>query len=202
MPRLHLVKKARASKKHRLCARCRQPIAPGDAYRWWKFRYGGMRYQHTACGPVRTSQLTQSKLADVYAAQENVEDEALSVRQAQIGNLAFAISYATDTLGEAADQATQVADGYEDAADAWESETYQTEEWRNRAEQIREWVDRLYEVQGEFQDIVEDEYPLTEWDELEIEAVEADPALDATIQTFQNDYAEKLTDVAGELEVD
>jgi len=49
-----------------------QGIEKGDAYWWWKFRFGGKHYSKTA---PRPSQLTQSEyLSTAYALQEQIED--------------------------------------------------------------------------------------------------------------------------------
>ncbi len=72
MPRVNTVQKAR---KPQRCGSCRKEIKPGEGYRHWSFRYGGkhVRCMDYACRP-RQSDLTQSKMATVYAAIEGVED--------------------------------------------------------------------------------------------------------------------------------
>jgi chromosome segregation ATPase len=67
MPRVHFVKKA---------LKDNDVVKKGEPYYWWKFRHGG---KHLSKTHPRQSQLTQSdKLSRLYAAQEGVEDAALS----------------------------------------------------------------------------------------------------------------------------
>lgn len=64
MPRVHRQKAAKDYPEH--------GIAKGDTYYRWAFRYGGKRKSKTY---PRPSQLTQSKLGDVLAAYEGVQDD-------------------------------------------------------------------------------------------------------------------------------
>jgi hypothetical protein len=61
MPRVNFVKKARKAIPS-------SGIKVGDSYYWWKFRYGG---KFVSKERPRQSQLTQSKLSGVYAAEES-----------------------------------------------------------------------------------------------------------------------------------
>src|SRR4051812_45919680 len=75
MPRVNTqTKSARGATRH--CARCGAEIKPGERYYSWSFRYGGTRYNCGRHSP-RPSELTQSLMSDVYAAQERASDSLL-----------------------------------------------------------------------------------------------------------------------------
>src|SRR5262245_3074105 len=73
MPRVHTKTKSTRGRTY-TCEKCGQPILPGHSYHTWSFRYGGARFQHSACGYPLRSQLTQSKMSTVYSAMEGVQD--------------------------------------------------------------------------------------------------------------------------------
>lgn len=80
MPKVMLVKKAR--KAHGQCGKCSVRIERGDAFRWWKFRYGGLhiRCLKPGCSP-KPSDLTQSEFyGSLYGIQESIEDALESFR--------------------------------------------------------------------------------------------------------------------------
>jgi len=57
------------------CESCREPITKGQGYRWLKSRYGPKRSRHTTCPSWRPSEMTGSKMATAYAAQEGGHDD-------------------------------------------------------------------------------------------------------------------------------
>lgn len=76
MARVHRAKKNRAGKTL-VCGRvgCGQQILPGESYFYWEPRYGPKHvrcYRHSP----RRSEVTTSKMAEVYAAVEEAEDWA------------------------------------------------------------------------------------------------------------------------------
>lgn len=101
------VKSARG--KSYTCTKCGKLIQPGTTYHEWSFRYGGDRRQHAECGRPKPSQLTQSKLATVYAAIEDAEE--------RVGS-AESIDELQDILNDVAQAARDVADEYREAAEA------------------------------------------------------------------------------------
>ncbi len=111
MPRVYTYR-TRARTKHKdqgfyTCSKCGQDILPGQSRYEWSFRYGGTYRRHVDCGYPRQSELTQSKMGEVYAAQEAVED--LFGGWTDVSELESA-------LQEAADTVDSVASEYDDAA--------------------------------------------------------------------------------------
>jgi hypothetical protein len=76
MPKVIEKKKNRGGTKTYTCTKCGKVIEPGQMFREWSFRYGGTYRMHSMCGYPRQSQLTQSRMSDVYAAIESAEDIA------------------------------------------------------------------------------------------------------------------------------
>lgn len=147
MPRVTTVKKAR--KEQGTCGKCGIELKAGDAYRWWKFRYGGKRFRCTKpeCTP-RASDLTQSKMSTVYAAQETMADV-----------LAVWDSYELDDVkGDAemcVDEIRGVGEEYQEAADNQrehfpESET--ADENEERANELEQWVSDLEDAINELEE--------------------------------------------------
>jgi hypothetical protein len=129
MPRVNTQKKSTRGKDIR-CGRCGAEIVPGEDYFKWSFRYGGTRtncYRHRP----RPSELTQSKLSEVYAAVESAEDalkgEGLTVSDIQ------------EAVGEVAEVVEEVAGEYEEAAEPF---NYQGEH-QERADELRDWGSEL-----------------------------------------------------------
>lgn len=131
MPRVNRVNKAAASKRPRIC-KCGQPIEPGQPYYWWKFRFGGKRYQHMACGYPRQSQLTQSAMGEIYAAQEAIEDLGTDASWEDKAN----------ALSELAEVAAQVRDQYQEAGEQFNYSGTNQE----RYEELDPWVSELEEA--------------------------------------------------------
>ena len=130
MPRVITKTKNRAGKA-RACGRCGAPIEPGERYRQWSFRYGGTHYRchRPTCNP-RPSELTQSLLSEVYAAREEAEAE-----------LPRCETYADmrALLEQVAEAAREVAQQYEEAAEAFGGEGENAE----RAYELEEYADGL-----------------------------------------------------------
>lgn len=130
MPRVH-VQTARKSKYRRRCHRCHQDIVPGMRYKSWSFRYGGTYYacDRPECAPQR-SDLTQSKMGEVYAAIETAER---SVAEAEdTDDLRAAIDSVVETVDE-------VAAEYREAAEPFGGEGEHAE----RADELESWSSEL-----------------------------------------------------------
>jgi len=138
MPRVNHVKKCR--KDQGACGRCGAPLPVGSAYRYWEFRYGGrhVRCMKAECNP-RASELTQSKLSEVYAAQEDGEQNIHDWDGVDIEDL-------KGYLSEAAERIREVGQEYQDAADAI-NETAEgspiAEENEERASELESWAEEL-----------------------------------------------------------
>jgi hypothetical protein len=112
MPRVNIVRKAR---KARRCGRCGDTINPGEGYRYWSFRFGGtyIRCMKSECSP-RPSDLTQSKMADAYSAQESAQDELNKLRADDPGDQ----DTVTSVVETFAESVRSVADEYREADEA------------------------------------------------------------------------------------
>lgn len=108
MPRVQQKTKNRAGGA-RTCGRCGEEILAGERYFTWAFRYGGRRW-HCHRHPPKRSELTQSKLADVYGAIEDAEDQLASTET---------VADIEALVAEVAERVREVAQEYEDAAEAF-----------------------------------------------------------------------------------
>jgi len=143
MPRVHTVT-ARASKFARTCDKCSKPIEVGQRHHHWSFRYGGTYYRHVDCGYPRPSDLTQSKLASVYAAREDAEDTLEGLEfvagETQGSDIIDEINEALNSVAEAA---REVADEYREAAvNPNTGATFNTDA-EERADELDSYVDNL-----------------------------------------------------------
>jgi hypothetical protein len=142
MPRVILKRANKGATKQKHCAavRCKldsREVTAGQEYYTWSFRYGGTHYQHKACGYPRGSQLTQSKMAAVYAAIEDAEDELAALTWEDAGK------DPEEILEPVAEAAREVAQEYRDAAEAMGSAG---EEMEAKADDLESWADSDLEV--------------------------------------------------------
>lgn len=138
MARINRVKKA--AKDQRKCGVCGKPIVAGDAYKWVKPRFGSKQVRCTSCPDWRRSELTTSKLANAYAAQEQFEDITDFTEYETVD--------AWEMLAEAlGDQIEECAEEYEESAsnieDGFGHEVPMSEELREKADMVREWADEV-----------------------------------------------------------
>jgi hypothetical protein len=90
------------------CGRCGKAIAPGDKYYRWAFRYGGKQYRCSE-HPPKQSELTQSKMSQVYDAVEDAHQSLASAETVEdvrtiVEEVAGAVSEVVDEYREAAEQ--------------------------------------------------------------------------------------------------
>lgn len=137
MPRVQSQIKSNRGRE-RSCGRCGRTIEQGESYFKWSFRYGGT---HFRCKdhPPRPSELTQSKMAEVYAAIENAEDGLPG---------AEGVDDIRDLINEVAEAANQVAEEYREAAEPFQGQGENAE----RADDLEGWAQDL-----EYFDADEDE---------------------------------------------
>lgn len=110
MPRV-ITRNKTARGKAVSCSKCSKPIEAGQRYHKWTFRYGGSRYQHSECGYPRQSQLTQSRMGDVYAALESVEDMVASEPDTwTVDDIVQGLNEAAETAREIGEEARSTAD--------------------------------------------------------------------------------------------
>lgn len=110
MPRVNSARKNRAGKEY-TCGRCGRKINPGEKYFFWEPRYGGKKIRCKDHYP-RQSELTTSKMSEVYAAIEDVEDTLASQTFAPDSEGDF-----TSLLANVAEVVTNVAEEYREAAE-------------------------------------------------------------------------------------
>lgn len=133
MPRV-IVQKKNRSGKERACGKCQTVIQPGEQYKKWSFRYGGTRYRcmKPECAP-RPSDLTQSKMSEVYAALENAQDALPATAYEDLEEL----------LREAGETASEIAEEYREAAEPFGGEGENAE----RADELEGYADELQSFQ-------------------------------------------------------
>lgn len=143
MPRAFLKTKNRGGHKTYKCSVCKEEIAPGDQYYTWKFNRGSRYFQHATHGHPRRSQLTQSKMGEVWDAVD-----AFDVSQAEQPEPIF------EALQAVADVAESVASEYNDAADSIESSfpsgNPTSEACRATAEALESWASDLTSWQPDY----------------------------------------------------
>ena len=121
------------------CARCRKVILPTTKYHEWSFRYGGTYRQHEECGYPKPSQLTQSKLSEVYAAQESFSVEGMD----EPDDIA-------SEMNEVAEAARSVAEEYREAVSAMNMEGSGNES-EERADALESYADEIENVAGDIE---------------------------------------------------
>jgi len=147
VPRINKVKKAQKPQGN--CGGCGKPIKKGDGYRWIKFRYGGRRVRcmDTKC-VFKDSDLTQSKMSEVYSARETLEAAVNDWDGEDAEDLRSALS-------DAADSVRSVADEYQNSADSIKdrfSESQTADDCEEKANALNEWADELESAADEFDD--------------------------------------------------
>jgi hypothetical protein len=138
MPRVYTYK-TRARTKHSEdgfyhCSKCGNDILPGQSRYEWSFRYGGTYRRHVDCGYPKQSELTQSKMGQVYAATEALEDFMLGE---------FTVDDLQEALNQAAEEVRQVASEYEEAAEHFGNQG----ENQERYEALDAYADEIEQVQ-------------------------------------------------------
>lgn len=136
----------------RNCQKCGKTIEVGTPYKWTKIKsgpYGGqMLVRCGACPTWMPSEMSTSKMAGIYAAQEQVDAtdvESLEDLEA--------------LRDDVADQVESVGEEYEESAqnmeDGFGHETSMSEELREKGESLKSWADDIRNV--DFEDYDEEE---------------------------------------------
>lgn len=148
MPRVY-DKRANVGAKKKTCGKCNKEIKPGDRYYTWSFRYGGTYLRHVSCGHPRQSELTQSKLSGVYAAQEDGQAAIDEWDGEEASDIAQALNDAAEAAREVA---TEYEDGIQNMPDSLQQGSV-AEEMQEKADAINAWADELEsaasDVEGE-----------------------------------------------------
>jgi len=175
MARVTLVQHAR---KENACGRCGRTIWVDDPYRWAKPRVHRaaagrklVRCMSPGCA-FRQSDLTTSKMAGVYSAQESLAD-------AMLGE--FTPNDLLNSLQEAAEEVRGVGEEYREGAENIEQgfghETEQSMEMAEKAEALETYATGLEEVTfddaDEYDELEDEAGKLDGEDEERLEAIEA-----------------------------
>ena len=106
MPRAFLKTKNRGGHKTYKCTVCGEEIKAGEQYYTWKFNRGGRYFQHAHHGHPKRSQLSNSKMGEVWDAVDDFDVTG-----------AESIDDIKTALEDAACAADNVASEYNDSAD-------------------------------------------------------------------------------------
>ena len=130
MPRVHSQTRSTRGRAKR-CGRagCGREIQPGEKYFSFSFRYGGTQVRCSDHYP-KQSELTQSKLSELYAAIEDAEDEMSS---------AESVDDVVTALSNVEEVAQNLASEYEEAAEPFGGQGENME----RAEALQAYADEL-----------------------------------------------------------
>jgi hypothetical protein len=122
----------KSSRGERYCGRveCGRLIATGETYYIFSFRYGGKHFRCKDHYPKR-SELTQSRMSEVYAAIEDFE----ATSAAGFETVADVVS----AVEEVANTSREVVDAYREAAEHFGGQGENAE----RADELEGWVDQL-----------------------------------------------------------
>lgn len=108
---------------------CGKEIQPGENYWTWSFRYGGRQVRCTE-HPPKQSDMTQSKMGEVYAAVEEAEVDLVA---------ATTIDDIKDAVQSVSEVAQQVVEEYREAAEHFGGQGENAE----RADELEGWADEL-----------------------------------------------------------
>lgn len=206
MARITTVAKAQASKKPRRCMRCREDIEVGQSYQHVSpNRYMPTLMKHTDCQPgFKQSEMTGSKMATAYAAQEDAHDALgqvdahafVEVDESGEGKHSFDAQAFVDevksVLEECSNGIEECRDDYQDGLDAMPEGLQQGP----TGEEISEKIDVL----DSFADDLGSFDPTVEFDEDDInpDAEEGAPVDAADFTAAVDDFAEQVLDEARE----
>jgi hypothetical protein len=148
MPRVNHVKKSQ--KDQGRCSKCGKELPKGSPYIWIKFRHGGKykRCTDSQCA-FRASDLTQSKMSGVYAAQECAQDDIATwdMAEADIDSLKEIAETCAESVREVAEEYRESASNkqeyFPDADDA--------AEWDEKADELESWADEIEGALGEYE---------------------------------------------------
>lgn len=155
MPRVYTYRTRKrtkhADKGNYQCSKCGEDIVEGQSRYEWSFRYGGTFRRHVDCGYPKPSELTQSKMGQVYAATEDLVT--------QLSGDEWAAEDVHSYLEEAAEAVREVASEYEEAAQNFGSQG----ENQDRYEALDAYADEL--SSADFPEEPDDSESEDEWRE-------------------------------------
>lgn len=185
MPRIETVKKAR--KAQGVCESCGNGILAGAGYRFIKARYGPIRKRHLECPSWRLSEMTTSKMATAYAAQESGHDaiDAIEVPEPDAGNFK---GEAESLVSELKTILEEVANGYNECASDYQ------EGLDNMPDQLQDG-DVGQQIQEKIDGLESAAQDLESWDPQDDE-----PGEDQSFEEWANDVMQEARDAIDALE--
>lgn len=178
------------------CGKCGATIEVGQPYKWVKTKsgpYGGMtKYRCATCPTWRPSELSSSKMAGVYAAQEQCDDNAGDCQtRDDFEQLAVDI----------ADQIDAVAEEYQESADNIEEgfghETSMSDELRSKYDELTSWAEEIRST--DFEDTPEE--PVFDPDGDGTEHEEHEEWLMDEFEPWRDACIEAITSIVGDCPV-
>lgn len=180
--RVYHVKKSR--KSYSCCKG--DTIEIGEPYSYTAPRYDGPIRNFCRRHPPRPSDLAGGKLADLYAAQEGLEDDISAFLAGELEDLEGPVS-------TAAEEAERIADEYEESIDNMPEglqESPVAEDCRERAEAARAWAEELRGVDLEMEEFDEDSVSRGDFETDE----EYKDALEKAREEFEQEQQEKAVE--------
>lgn len=179
MPAVKTQKKS--SRGVRVCGRigCGREIQPGETYYIFAFRYGGKHFRCSEHYP-KPSELTQSKMSGVYAAQEQAHEDLGTLDE---------IKAAVQQLAESV---REVVEEYREAAEHFGGQGENAE----RADELEGWADELeqWEPEEDNEEFDEDEHR----DEALELVTDEDMTYTEAMQKLRDDWEEEHGDESEE----
>ena len=140
---MSIAKHVKKSMKNYTCTKCGDEIPEGSEYRYFKPGYRGRvkvrRCMKPECAP-RRSELTDNKMADVYAAQEDAEASIRALKWDDEGDWADQVGQIEELLTEAAGTAEGLIEEDEEAI---QNAPMLEEQLGERRDALEEWVGEL-----------------------------------------------------------
>lgn len=172
MPRVHEVKKARASKKERKCRACGHEIQPGETY-----RYADQRISYPGFASIRKFWCEKHR-PDKYEFIQNPKLEALmraedDLHESLSGE--FTAEEAEAVFVSAGEAVQEIADMMRESAEnireGFGHDTCQSDEFEDKASELEDAAERLSTASSEFPPEPEPEEPedAERWEEEDAE---------------------------------
>jgi len=136
MPRPFLKKKNRGGHHVYTCTVCGEPIKAGEQYWTWKFNHGARYFQHAEHGRPKPSQLTNSKMGELYDAVEAFDPSSCE----SVDDIKSALADVAEAARSVGEQYGEAADGIESA---WPSGNPTSEACRSTADELDSYASSL-----------------------------------------------------------
>jgi hypothetical protein len=186
MPRVTTHTKSNRGKRTYTCRGCGKAIQPGEQYRMWEKRVGGLQFMHVACGYPKPSMLSNRKTAVVEDAIEDATD-TISKWTPSLDELGY--DDVKGALEQVADEAEAVGQEYSEGADNMpENLQYgtQAEAMREVGQELESWAEELrsWEPNEEEPDLNDD-----------MDDEEREAALEQWANDLRDDATDKMSDL-------